>query len=107
MDIVAAALDAEVEEAAREKFVAVSVLTERGLFPNDWDFRRVGVDEVVDTILKETAKKQELLNTADWIVHAHGRQVDPSITYQAADLHGVVEIRWHKDHGGGGAREFG
>lgn len=94
-------MSTQVDEEKRP--LGVAVITPVGTFPSDEDYRRVFADEKIKTILEDTAKAQHLTNTADWVVKADERTLDPEKTYRDENLTCVVEIEWHKPEGGGGA----
>jgi hypothetical protein len=57
----------------------------------------------VANVLERAKIKLELTNTADWIAEVDNRPIDPSKSFAENNLHGIVEIEWHKPEGGGGA----
>lgn len=82
--------------------VAVAVITPSGTFPNDDDYRRANGGEQREQILNAAAQHLRLTNTADWVAYVRNRQVDPKKTFSENELHGIVEVEWHKHEGGGG-----
>ncbi len=83
--------------------IAVAVITPSGTYPNDDDYRRSYAGEVVGHVLENAANHLHLTNTADWEAFVENRPIEPDKTFAVNDLHGIVEIEWHKKEGGGGA----
>jgi len=86
-----------------DKPVAVAVITPSGFYPDENDYNRSYRSEIVGKVLERAKVKLDLKNTADWVAEVENRSIDPSKTFSENDLHGVVEIEWHKPEGGGGA----
>jgi hypothetical protein len=86
-----------------EHDVAVAVITPVGTYPDDDDFRRIAEMTVIAKVLEEAAKKLKLTNTADWVAHVEGREINAARSFKDDNLCGIVEIEWHKREGGGGA----
>ena len=87
----------------KEPDVAVAVLTPKGIYPDEDDFRREPETTLIAKVLKDAADKLKITNTSDWIAKVDGRQVDPNKTFKQEHLTGIVEIEYHKHEGGGGA----
>jgi hypothetical protein len=83
--------------------MAIAVITPSGVFPNLDDYRRGYSTEVVRDLLAAAALHLGLTNTADWVATVGNRPINEAKTFAANDLHGIVEIEWHKREGGGGA----
>ena len=90
-------------EATRRGPVAVAVITPSGIFPNPDDYRRAFEQEVVQVVLDAAAKHLDIKNTTDWDAYVENAPIDPSKSFAALGLCGIVEIEWHKREGGGGA----
>jgi hypothetical protein len=86
-----------------DKLVAVAVITPSGFYPDENDYNRSYRGEIVGHVLDRAKVKLDLKNTADWVAEVDNRPIDPSRTFAENDLHGIVEIEWHKPEGGGGA----
>jgi hypothetical protein len=99
------ALQDRVEDAEKHKGhdVAVAVITPKGIYPDEDDFRRVPESAVVAKVLAEAAKELKITNTSDWVAKVDGRQLDINKTFKQERLSGIVEIEYHKHEGGGGA----
>jgi len=99
------ALDLRAEEADKRKAhdVAVVVITPKGIYPDEDDFRRVAETTVIAEVLKAAADKLKITNTSDWIAKVDGRRIDPSKTFKNEKLSCIAEIEYHKHEGGGGA----
>ena len=83
--------------------LGVSVVTPKGFFPSDDDFRRAYSNEKIQTLLDEVKTHQELTNTTEWVLTVDERVVDPSKTFGEEALKCVLDMEWHKAEGGGGA----
>ena len=83
--------------------IAVAVITTSGTYPDENDYRRAYPAELVSEILAKAAERLHLTNTTDWDAYVENRPIDPKKSFQENDLHGIVEIEWHKREGGGGA----
>lgn len=91
------------ERHGENRPTAVAVITPSGTYPDDDDYRRSYGGEIVGDILEKAAVHLHLTNTADWEAFVENRPIDPRKTFEANDLHGIIEIEWHKKEGGGGA----
>lgn len=87
----------------KEDEVAVSVITPAGVYPDEQDYRKASPNDRIKLILDLAAEKLKLKNTQDWVVRAHGREINPDHTFSEEHLKEIVEIEWHKREGGGGA----
>ena len=83
--------------------LGVSVVTPKGFFPSDDDYRRAYSNEKIQTLLDEVKKQQELTNTDGWVITVDERVVDPTKTFGEEALKCVLDMEWHKAEGGGGA----
>lgn len=86
-----------------DKPVAVAVITPDGTYPDEFNYHRAYVSEIVEEILTKAAAKLHLTNTHEWVATVNNRPIDPKLSFSVNRLHGVVEIEWHKKEGGGGA----
>jgi hypothetical protein len=83
--------------------LGVAVVTPKGFFPNDDDYRRAYANERIQTLLDAVKNKQGITNTDGWVVTVNERVVDPSKTFEEEGLKCVLDMEWHKAEGGGGA----
>lgn len=93
--------DAAVKRNEHE--AAVAIITPKGIYPDEEDFRREAENTVIATVLEAAANKLGITNTSDWVAKVYGRQIDPQKTFKQERLMGIVEIEYHKHEGGGGA----
>lgn len=97
-------MDHEHEENHNEHdVIAVAVITPSGTYPDDDDYRRSFGGEVVGHILEKAATHLHLTNTSDWVAYVDNRPIELQKTFAHNGLHGIIEIEWHKEEGGGGA----
>ncbi|MEI9922778.1 MAG: hypothetical protein WDN50_03630 [Bradyrhizobium sp.] len=94
---------AEEAEKHKEHDAAVAVITPKGIYPDENEFRRVPENTVIAEVLKAAADKLKITNTSDWVAKVDGRQIDVNATFKHEHLTGIVEIEYHKHEGGGGA----
>lgn len=84
--------------------VAVAVITPSGIFPGEDLLQRVSEDSRISDVLKMAAEALNLTNTSDWVVRVREREVDPAQSFKKSHLKCIVDLEWHKQEGGGGAR---
>lgn len=94
---------AEEAEKHKERDVAVAVITPKGIYPDENDFRRVPESTVIAEVLKAAADQLKITNTSDWVAKVDGQQLNVDKTFKHEKLSGIVEIEYHKHEGGGGA----
>jgi hypothetical protein len=94
---------AEEAEKRKEHDVAVAVITPKGIYPDENDFRRVPESTVIAEVLKAAADQFKITNTSDWVAKVDGQQLNVDKTFKHEKLSGIVEIEYHKHEGGGGA----
>jgi hypothetical protein len=78
-------------EEHHEKHVEVRVITTSGVYP-EAGFERVSDHELVETVLKKSAEKLRIKDTAGWIALVGGRKIDIAKSFHENGLSGRVEL---------------
>ncbi len=62
--------------------LGVSVITPKGLYPNNEDYRRVHSNEKIQALLDLVKEEQKITNTDGWVVTVGERDVNPAKTFK-------------------------
>lgn len=83
-------------------FVLVSVTTTSGVFPAEGALR-VRSSTPISEVIERARIALGVAAVTDWIVTVGTRDIDGSVSFEAAGLTGSVDLTWGPREGGGGA----